>query len=279
MKVVIIGKGQIGSALFDALGSHDVTQWAYDIADLSAESLARLSPDAIINAAGRTDLKWCEENALEAFRSNVEAPVALYQRILDTGRPVRFVHLSSGCIWDGPYDEHGKPFTPSHPAKPAAYYSWTKAACDALLQANDASNVAILRPRQVFSHNPSPRSTITKLCRYDALIDTPNSVSSIEIIIKTVKYVLGGADWSGIWNIYDKGITTPYKIGKMLAAAGLRKEPALLTKSELDGFHKPKRVDTVLFDERFERLIKPDDVESVLHRMIDAYATNIGVIS
>lgn len=279
MKIVIIGKGQIGSALFDALHTHEITQWAHDIADLSSDALERLSPDVVINAAGRTDLRWCEDHAREAFRSNVEAPIELYMRIQRMKHRPRYLHFSSGCVWDGPYDENGKPFTPNSAPTPAAYYSWTKASCDALLLQRDPGGVAILRPRQVFSHNPSPRSTLTKLCAYEGLIDTPNSVSSIEIITKTVRYLLDGSDWTGIWNIYDKGVTTPFTIGKMLAEAGLRNEPKPLTKSELDSFHKPKRVDTVLYDERFERLIKPDDVTAVLHRMIDAYATNIGVMS
>lgn len=279
MKIIILGKGQIGATLFDALSDHDVSQWAYDIADLSADSIVRHAPDVIINAAGRTDLRWCEENARETFRSNVEAPVQLYQRIRQHAPSIRFVHLSSGCIWDGPYDADGKPFTPTHAATPAAFYSWTKAACDALLLETDPAHVAILRPRQVYSHNPSPRNTLFKLSQYPGLVDTDNSVSSVDIIIRTIKYLFTAKEWSGVWNVYDKGVTSPLKIGRMLAAAGLRAEPSEITKAELDSFHKPKRVDTVLYDERFERVIKPDNVEDVLHRMIDAYATNIGVIA
>src|SRR5205823_4133626 len=102
----------------------------------------------------------------------------------------RYLHFSSGCIWDGPYDDNGKPFTPLHPARPAAYYSWTKAACDALLLGEDPENVAILRPRQVYSSLRSPRNTISKLNSYPKLVDTPNSMSSMDIIVKTVRHCL-----------------------------------------------------------------------------------------
>jgi dTDP-4-dehydrorhamnose reductase len=279
MKIIIIGRGQVGTALRDALTEHDIHYWTRDIDDLSSEDIFKINPHAIINAAGKTDLKWCEENPRETFRCNIEAPVGLYQRVSAISKkdanPIRFLHLSSGCIWDGPYDENGKPFTPNHPARPAAYYSWTKAACDLLLLKEDAEHVAILRPRQVYSSLRSPRNTISKLNSYPRLVTTPNSMSSMEIIIKTVRHCLSSTkDWNGIWNIYDKGVPTPFLVGKMLAEAGLREMPSPLEKSELDTFHKPKRVDTVLYDERFERLLQPEAFDIVMRRTIEEFKKN-----
>ena len=97
----------------------------------------------------------------------------------------------------------------------------------------------------------------------------------LAIIIKTVRHCLTAKNnWSGIWNIYDKGISTPFDVGKMLAEAGLRALPLPLEKSELDTFHKPKRVDTVLYDERFERLIKPEPFDDVMKRTIEEFREN-----
>jgi hypothetical protein len=76
-------------------------------------------------------------------------------------------------------------------------------------------------------------------------------------IVKAIEYLIDTDDWAGIWNVYDRGIVTPYEMGRMLAAAGLRDEPAVISKEELDVFHKPRRVDTVLYDERFERAVQP----------------------
>ena len=98
-------------------------------------------------------------------------------------------------------------------------------------------------------------------------------MSSMDIIIKTVRHCVSTTnDWTGVWNIYDKGIITPFEVGKMLAETGLREMPQPLEKSELDIFHKPKRVDTVLYDERFERLIKPEPIEDVMRRTIKEFA-------
>src|ERR1044071_2604645 len=178
--IIIIGQGQIGQALADSLDEYAPHVWPGDIDDLTTEHLERLSPYAVVNAAGRTDLAWCETNAREAARSNLEAPVRLYERIRKVLGPApRFIHFSSGCVWDGPYREDGRPFEPNDPATPGSFYSWTKAACDAMLMAHDPTQVAILRARQVYSVSSSPRNTLMKLLRYPKLIDTPNSMTSL----------------------------------------------------------------------------------------------------
>jgi len=267
-KLLILGRGQIGSALASDLTEYDVHVWAHDIDDLTSEALDVIAPDAVINAAGKTHLAWCEENAREALRTNVEAPVRLYDKILHSEKPIQFVHFSSGCIWDGPYTKSGKPFTPDVPPTPACLYSWTKAAADAMLMDRDPMGITILRPRQVYSSSPSPRNTLVKLLHYPKLVDTPNSVSSMTVIEKTLRYALEN-DASGIWNVYDKGVMTPFEIGELLTDAGMRDKPLRISKDELDAFHTPKRVDTVLYDERFERLVHPEEVHRVLSQTIE----------
>lgn len=276
-KLLLLGRGQIGSALARDMTDFDLQVWPRDIDDLTSEALEAIAPDAIINAAGKTDLAWCEANAREAIRSNLEAPVRLYQRILDVRgatksahHAMRLIHFSSGCIWDGPYTREGKPFTPNDPPSPACLYSWTKAAADAMLLELDPERIAILRPRQVYSGSHHPRNTLLKLQRYPKLVDTPNSVSSIGVIEKTLRYILTAEeDWSGVWNVYDRGVTSPFEIGEMLWNAGLREQPLRISKKELDTFHKPKRVDTVLFDARFEQEIHPEDVKEQIAAAMD----------
>ncbi len=285
-KLLIIGRGQIGQALANELTGFDLHTWPHDLDDLSTEALDVIAPDAIVNAAGKTHLTWCEENAREAVRCNLEAPVRLYTRIRDhnkligafpgSPRHTRYIHFSSGCVWDGPYTDEGKPFTPDMPPSPACLYSWTKSAADAMLMDLDPTQLAILRPRQVYSATDSPRNTLMKLMAYPKLVDTPNSVSSVAIIARTVEHVVNSAaDWNGIWNVYDEGVTTPFEIGEMLARTGLRAEPQRIEKSELDRFHTPRRVDTVLYDERFEAQVKPNNVLVELERAISALSKNI----
>lgn len=277
-KVLLIGRGQVGNALAELLTNVDLHQWNGRMEEIASDVLLQLAPKVVINAAGKTDLAWCEARAREAFATNVEAPIELYKTILHNNEvsesSTRFIHFSSGCIWDGPFNEQGKPFEPNAVPSPTSYYAWTKAAADALLLSIDPTNVAILRPRQVFSSSTSPRNTLMKLIKYPGLIDTSNSMSSVDIIAKTVSYLLEGSDWAGVWNIYDQGYTTPYAIGMMLAEAGLRDTPQRIEKSELDQWHKPRRVDTVIHDARFERLLQPESLSTVLQRTIALLAAS-----
>ena len=118
----------------------------------------------------------------------------------------------------------------------------------------------------------TPRNTLSKLLRYPGLIDTPNSMSSTNIIVRTTKHLLDSLiDWQGSWSIYDRGHTTPYAVGVMLAEAGLREMPEKITKDALDQWHRPKRVDAVLYDARFERIIRPETVEIELEKAIEEY--------
>lgn len=243
MKILIVGNGQIGSALVKDLSKdNEVTVWSGDMGRLTAGDV---QGDAVICAAGKTDLKWCEENPREAFEHNVEKPLSLSRACRKAG--AFYLHFSSGCVWDGPFND-GKPFNWFDPPTPASFYAWTKAACDALLCDRGMGSIAILRPRQVFSAIKSPRNTLEKLRAYPALIDTPNSMTSLDAILTVTRYVLERRSTGRVWNVCNPGIITPYQVGVMLAEAGLRAMPEKLPKSDLDGWHKPRRVDTVLND-------------------------------
>jgi dTDP-4-dehydrorhamnose reductase len=278
MRILLIGRGHLGAFLRERLRIPAELHYTGELAALEAPALARLAPEAIVNTAGKTDLRWCEDNPREAWRCNVVAPLALWRAIAAAWLPETiFVHLSSGCVWDGPYQEDGTPFGPDDPPRPACFYSWTKAACDALLLREVGGRpLALLRPRQVYSPRPSPRNTLTKLRTYPRLIDTPNSMASAETIAATIEQVVALAPAKRlrgrILNVYDRGVTSPYQVGVLLAAAGLRAPPERLTKGELDQFLKPKRVDTVLNDPFFEQLVKPPKVQEELRRVIALYA-------
>ena len=94
------------------------------------------------------------------------------------------------------------------------------------------------------------------------------------MIAKIVQQLMVAPDWTGVFNVYDRGVTTPYQIGVMLAEAGLREKPTRIEKTELDTWHKPRRVDTVIHDRRFEERAKPRDVADVLRESIASIVTN-----
>jgi dTDP-4-dehydrorhamnose reductase len=278
MRILLVGRGHLGTILGEKWSLSGAMWWKGDMAELGVDSLRAAAPDIVVNCAGKTDLPWCEANARECFRCNVEEPARLLDRVTATfGGKVPMFHLSSGCVWEGPYDEFGMPFHPEDPPTPTCMYAWSKAACDAVLLQRTARRgcVVILRPRQVYSPAMSPRNTFSKLLDYEKLLDTPNSMTSADTIARTIERLAArGARGSLVVNVYDRGATSPYKVGMMLAERGLRRPPAPLTKDELDSWHKPKRVDAVLHDDFFEDVVDPPTIGAELGRNMDAFARN-----
>ena len=136
MRLLLIGRGHIGTFLKTRLSIPDDLFWTSDMFDLTADKIKELEPDLLVVAAGKTDLKWCEENASDCLRANVEAPLTILRNLKKAkGEKARMIHLSSGCIWDGPYNTErwNRPFRPYDPPKPACLYGWSKAMCDAML--------------------------------------------------------------------------------------------------------------------------------------------------
>lgn len=276
MKILLIGKGHLGKFLKSNLNVSDEYFWTDRMAQLDEAALARIAPDVIVNTAGKTDLAFCESNKDECWDSNVAEPLKLYRRILKTIK-CPYIHISSGCVWDGPYREDGKPFDTYDPPTPACFYAWSKAAFDAMLKQEANTPIAILRPRQVYSEAMAEpgqpvRNTLQKLMQYETLIDTPNSMTSSYTILKTIQCLIKieSRNWclQRTMNVYDRGIITPFTVGHMLAAAGLREKPKLGSKSDLDQWHKPRRVDAVIYDGIFESIVQPPKIEEEMRRVI-----------
>jgi dTDP-4-dehydrorhamnose reductase len=292
MLILLVGKGHLGSYLQERLETDQVSVywWKEDLAQLTENDLKTINPNCVINTAGKTDLTWCESNATEAWRCNVVEPLYLMRKIKSAlGSIVPLIHTSSGCVWTGPYDSDGKPFTARSPVSPACFYAWTKSAADSMMADENATFDAmatpiplyILRPRQVYSPMVSPRNTLSKLKMYHGLINSPNSMTSAETILKTILKIIEiwkaghGSDIPEVINVYDKGEVTPLKVGMLLYKAGARSEPEVLEKNQLDSWHKPRRVDVVMYDEWLEKNVDVPEVDTELQRVIGQYAENI----
>lgn len=286
-RVLVIGKGHLGTYLKERWDVSDDMFWTKDMDELDESEIERLAPEVVVNTAGKTSLEWCQQNPIETWRCNATAPLGVMRRVKSVlGSNAPFFHVSSGCVWDGPYDRNGEPFGPYSPPTPAAYYSWSKVGGDAMMMSEslfaDLKNVFVLRPRQVFSPVPMQRNTLYKLCSYPDLIDTPNSMTSVSTIALTVeRFMQCVSNYymdPKILCVYDLGTSSPYKVGMRLHQEGLREKPNLVSdKGELDEMFsvqgRPKRVDTVMYDETFESVVHPPTIEESLDRDVQEYAT------
>jgi 3,5-epimerase/4-reductase len=112
--------------------------------------------------------------------------------------------------------------------------------------------VLILRPRQFLSPKLSPRNALAKMLTYNKFIDTPNSCTVVPDFLRvTEELVKKGA--TGIYNVANPGVTTPYKIAiKLKEIIKPELEPQVISKDELNRMTLAKRIDSVLSIKKLE---------------------------
>lgn len=272
-KVLIVGQGHLGSYIY-----HNLPDCLAQITDKRLDDpklvFELADYDILINTAAKTRLEWCEEFAEEAFKTNVRDAVELAKYCLSL--ETKFIQLSSGCVWNGPFNPNGDPFEPEDTPTPSSHYAVTKAYCDQELMALKSNNVAILRLRMPYSYVDSNRNLFNKLLAYDDLIDTPNTITSADTLVKAITNLLNDNSplWGRVSLVYDYAVTSAYRIAMKLYKAGLRKQPGRLDKETLDSFHRPKRVDTVMYDPVFEAAVDPPEVGKELDRVLALWIKN-----
>jgi dTDP-4-dehydrorhamnose reductase len=146
--------------------------------------LRREKPEFLINAAGYTgkpNVDACELDKANCLFGNGVLPGRIARACADAGVP--WGHVSSGCIYSGSradgagFKEDDTPnFTFRSP--PCSFYSGTKALGEEVLAG--APNVFIWRLRIPFNEVDNPRNYLTKLLRYQTLLDAENSISQLD---------------------------------------------------------------------------------------------------
>jgi len=154
MKVLILGAGGltgrylVREAKRRRMELKGLTRQDLDItrADAARETLAKLKPDLVVNAASLTGLEACEEDPARSRQINTVAP-AEWAKECGKAR-IRFVHLGTDYIFDGKKKEA---YLPTDPASPLSRYGSDKAEGEKqVLRANPAA--LIVRLAWVFGH-------------------------------------------------------------------------------------------------------------------------------
>jgi dTDP-4-dehydrorhamnose reductase len=136
---------------------------------------------------GRPNVDACEDNIEDTWYYNVIVPVNIQKACKDAG--VRMIHISSGCIYNGYdkfYTETDEPdFGLLEPK--SSWYSKTKHACEMMLKGRC---VYIMRIRMPFCETWSERSVLTKLIKYDNVINCLNSLTNLEDLCGFITYFI-----------------------------------------------------------------------------------------
>jgi dTDP-4-dehydrorhamnose reductase len=226
--IVVLGaSGFIGQAFvrhLTATGQPYIATSRRDIdyydSDLLAKFLTEINADFLINAAGysgRPNVDACEEHRAECLHANAVLP----GRIRDACEraDVPWGHVSSGCIFTGTRPD-GSGFLESDEANfsfrtnNCSFYSGSKALGEEVLA--DGPNCYIWRVRIPFSHIDHPKNYLSKLLRYDRLLEATNSLSNMdEFIAACVDSWILRIPF-GVYNLTNGGAVQTSEVTSML---------------------------------------------------------------
>jgi dTDP-4-dehydrorhamnose reductase len=232
MILLLGGRGFIGSAIQNSLRGHRVPFEVVSRCDVDysqLDALVRLirdrRPEFLINAAGftgRPNVDACEVHRTECLAGNAVLPGVVRMACERTETP--WGHVSSGCIYTGKHSD-GSGFTELDPPNfsfrqnNCSFYSGCKALGEEVLEG--AEDCFIWRLRIPFSAVDCPRNYISKLMRYDRLLDAENSLSSLEEFADAVVCSWKDRIPFGTYNLTNPGSVTTRDVVRMIRRAGL----------------------------------------------------------
>ena len=204
-KILILGKGFIGSRLQEALGCSLSSRIISSLKDVQAE-IDAYKPQILVNCIGHTgkhNVDDCERDKDKTLFANTYVPLLLAEAALRNG--IKLIHISSGCIYHFDYAKD-KPITEEKtPDFFDLYYSRTKIYAENGLRALfEQANILILRIRIPLDSRPHPRNILNKLLAYKTVIDVPNSLTYIPDFIKALEHLIR-IDAKGIYHVVSKG--------------------------------------------------------------------------
>jgi dTDP-4-dehydrorhamnose reductase len=195
MKILILGNGYIGKALYRELsGSFDTTivgrsDLDYHDESILSEYLMRADTDLVIGCfgfTGKPNIDEAESKKQECWNLNVQIPLRVNMLCANIG--VGFIQISSGCIFDGYEKKWSELDVPNFGMfNPSSFYSRCKHAFE--LASQDLPGT-VIRIRMPFGAENSDRSLLSKLLKYDNIINMQNSKTCIEDLAIAVKQLI-----------------------------------------------------------------------------------------
>ena len=182
-------------------------------------------PEFLINAAGytgRPNVDACELHRTECVAGNAVLPGVIRAACEKAGVP--WGHVSSGCIYTGA-KPNGSGFTEkdapnfSFRQNNCSFYSGCKALGEEILAG--VGNCFIWRLRIPFNEVDGPRNYISKMMRYDSLLQATNSLSQLDEFA-----AVAVACWTrrvpfGAYNLTNPGSVTTKEVVALIKRHGL----------------------------------------------------------
>lgn len=279
--IILLGaSGYVGSAILRELQSRNWPVLACNrkTVDLtSRREVRRLfeehRPKFVINAVGytgRPNIDATEQDKLRTFSANLEIPVIVSEVLRQTDVP--WGHVSSGCIYQGSRPGGGG-FREDDPpnfglADPlSSFYAHTKAMAERILLQDP--NCRIWRLRIPFDQYDHERNYLSKLMRYERLLDAENSISHLGDFAWACAEMVERRAPAGIYNVTNPGSITTRQVVAQIAKHQRSNKVFVFYSDEADFLQKGqhiRRASCILDTMKLSTLgIKLRSVEEAVH--------------
>mmetsp|Transcript_12217 Transcript_12217/g.33902 ORF Transcript_12217/g.33902 Transcript_12217/m.33902 type:complete len:327 (+) Transcript_12217:89-1069(+) len=213
-KVLIYGgkTGWIGGLMNDLCKEKGIEVYNSEIrienrADVEAE-LEKIKPSHVLMSAGitgRPNIDWCEDHKPETIRTNVIGTLNVADLTYLKG--IHCTVYATGCIFK--YDEAhplGSGIGFKEEDKPnfdGSFYSKTKGYMEPMLATY--SNCMILRVRMPISDDLIHRSFVTKIAKYEKVVNIPNSMTILTEMLPA-SLAMAQKGLTGVYNFTNPGV-------------------------------------------------------------------------
>ncbi|KAG4189620.1 hypothetical protein ERO13_A08G234100v2 [Gossypium hirsutum] len=180
--------------------------------------IQNIKPTHVFSAAGvtgRPNVDWCESHKTETIRTNVVGTLTLAD--VCRQHELLMMNFATGCIFE--YDAahpQGSGIGFKEEDKPnfiGSFYSKTKAMVEELLR--EYGNVCTLRVQMPISSDlNNPRNFITKISRYNKVVNIPNSMTILDELLP-ISIEMAKRNLRGIWNFTNPGAVSHNEILEM----------------------------------------------------------------
>jgi len=195
-------------------------------------------PEFLINAAGYTgkpNVDACELHKAECLFGNAVLPGRIAEACTAAGVP--WGHVSSGCIFTGARPD-GSGFTETDSPNftfrqnNCSFYSGTKALGEEVLAGQ--SNLYVWRLRIPFNEIDNPRNYLTKLLRYNTLLEATNSISQLEEFVAATFACWEKRVPFATYNVTNPGQVTTHEVVNLIRKTGVSRKDFVFFKDESD---------------------------------------------
>ena len=229
MRILITGSnGQVGTALAPALAPlgelHAFDRQSLELLDLQSirNTVAKVRPDVIINAAAYTAVDRAEQERDAAFAVNVQAVKELAHQAKSVG--ALLIHFSTDYVFDG---EKTAPYVETDVPAPLNVYGQSKLEGERAIAASGCRHFIF---RTSWVYGPAGRNFVHAILaaakakpELRVVDDQRGAPTSSMAIAGAVAQVLSSASWStkadGIYHLSAAGETTWHGFAKAILEA------------------------------------------------------------